>query len=144
MKLKSNRIFAAVLSLCLFLNLTAITGFASTYASYYYSYTEVHASAVGNGKVLFEFDVDATDFMDELGAERIIVREEQPDGSYSAVYTFTRYNTGGFIAYGVDSHGCGVVYQGTPGVKYYATVQFYAKNENGNESIYQNTRKVTA
>lgn len=144
MRQKFSRFLTAALSLCLIFSIMVAAGFAATNASDYYSSTSVHATAVGNGDVVFEYDANATDFMDEIGAEKIVVWEQQSDGSYTDVYTFTRYNTSGMIAYNDYAHGGGVTYHGTKGVKYYATVKFYAKNSNGNESIYSNTKKVTA
>lgn len=144
MKQKFCRSLTAVLSFCLMLNIMAVAGYAATNASDYYSSTSVYASAPGGGDVLIEYDVNATDFMDEVGVKKITIWEQQSDGSYSIVYTFTRYNTSGLIVYNAISHCGGVTYHGTSGVKYFATVQFYAKDENGNESLHFDTRVVTA
>ena len=113
-------------------------------ASAYFGYTSVRAYAQSGGKVLFEIDVDATHTMQEVGASDVYVYEQQSDGSWSNVYTFTKEAhpyliwTNSTCAY-VDA-----TYQGTVGKNYYAMVACYAKDSNGSESRYYDTPVVTA
>lgn len=113
-------------------------------SSDYFAATEVWATATGSGKMIVEFDINATHVMTEVGAAEIIIYEKQSDGSYESVKTFTRYNTSGMIekntagAYGI------VHYTGKSRTKYYATLELYAKDANGYEYKYRTTNTITA
>jgi len=113
-------------------------------ASDYFGCTGVRAYAEGGGEILIEIDVDATHMMQEVGASDVYIYEQQSDGDYEIVYTFTKEDypslveTNSFFGY-VD-----VTYQGTSGTKYYALVACYAKDKNGAESLYFTTNVVTA
>ncbi len=137
----------SILSLLLFvvslLTLT-IPSNASAQASDYFSATDVWATALSGGKVLVEFDVNATHKMLEVGASKIYICEQQSNGQYEVVKTYSRDEIPDFIDTN-SSFGSGeVTYQGTPGVKYFATVALYAKDSEGNETLVCNTNKVTA
>ena len=98
----------------------------------------------GKGKVRIEFDMGTTQIMDELGVMHIVIKEENSDGSFSSVKTYSRYNTSGFIDSNSTCHGGSVTYSGTQGKRYYAKVTFYARDENGSETLNQLTNTVTA
>ena len=95
---------------------------------------------MGGGRVAVEFDINATDIMQELGAEKIYIWEQQSDGSYENVKT---YSSGLIDKNTADAYRM-ITYYGTSGVKYYATVVLYAKDSSGSEKLYSNTRVVTA
>lgn len=123
----------------------AVPAFAATpRASDYFALTEAWATPTGGGSFIVEFDINATDIMKELGAKEITIWEKQDDGSYEEVKTFTRYNTSGLIDTNVAVAYGKVTYQGTAGTKYYATVALYAKNASGSETLYHETRVITA
>lgn len=115
-----------------------------TRASDYFAATGVWATATGGGKFVVEFDINATDIMDEVGATKIVIKERQSDGSYDIVKTFTRYNTSGLIEKNSSCAYGKVSYTGTPGTKYYATAKLYAKDSNGSETMYQGSNTITA
>ena len=120
-------------------------GYATVKASDYFAVTEAWATALGKGKVLVEYDMGTTHIMDELGVLHIVIYEQrESDGGYSSVKTYSRYNTNGFIENDSTCHGGSVTYYGTSGKKYYAKVTFYAKNDDGSETLNQLTNKVTA
>ena len=79
-------IFSCVFLFCAFSTVSA----SSNRASDYFSYTEVWATPQGNGKFIVEFDINATHRMDQLGADKIYIWEQQSDGSYDNVKTFTK------------------------------------------------------
>ncbi len=136
---KISRIFLVLFCCTLFFGFTTV--YASTQrASDYFSYTEVVATPVGNGKFAVEFDINATHIMDKLGATEIIIWERQSNGSYESVKTYTSglMDTNTAAAYGR------VYYQGTSGARYYATVALYAKDSSGSETLYSNTSVITA
>ena len=97
-----------------------------------------------NGKIYIEADALATDIMDVIGVESITIYEKQSDGYDDDVYVYTRYNTAGMTRANNVEHFKSVTYQGTVGKKYYATVAFYAENDEGSETLYHDTYVVTA
>ena len=135
--------------LCAVMLLVSLPGVAcasdlETRASAYFSYTSVRAYAQSGGKVLFEIDVDATHTMQEVGASDVYVYEQQDDGSWSNVYTFTKEAHPYLIWTNSAGAYVDATYQGTVGKNYYAVVACYAKDSNGAERLYFNTPVVTA
>lgn len=140
MKHKTFRFVTLVLT-CALLFATFSPALASTNrASDYFSYTDVWATRLGNGKFAIEFDINSTHTMQQLGATKIVIWEQQNDGTYDSVKTFSSglMDTNTTSAYGI------VTYQGTSGVKYYATAALYAKNSSGSETLYSSTNIFTA
>ena len=139
-----KRLLSLFLAMLLLSGLSTVAYASSSRASDYFGATSVRAYAEDNGVILFEIDVDATHTMQEVGASSVYVYEQQDDGSWSNVYTFTKEAhpyliwTNSTCAY-VDA-----VYQGTVGKNYYAAVACYAKDSNGYERLYGNTPVVTA
>lgn len=122
-----------------------VSGYATVKASDYFSVTQAWATALGGGKVLIEFDMGTTHTMTELGAQHIVIYEQRAsDGGYKSVKTYSRYNTNGLMDGNSTSAYGSVTYSGTSGKKYYAKVTFYAKDDDGSETLNQYTNKVTA
>lgn len=113
-------------------------------ASDYFAATDVVAIPTGGGDVVIEVDVDAKRPMLEVGTTKICVYEQQSNGRYENVKTYTRYNTAGMIVLNDAFSFISVTYHGTSGVKYYATADVYAKDSNGSETLTFSTRIVTA
>lgn len=141
-KIVSFYSFIIVLSLCV--SVIPLANAALTRSSDYFAYTDVLAKATENGEFLVEFDINATDIMEEVGAKAIYIYEQQSDGKYELVETFTRYNTDGLIDTNTACAYARIYYKGTPGVKYFATVALYAKDNNGSETKYRDTNVITA
>lgn len=80
--------------------------------------------------------------MQEIGAAKVVVYEQQANGSYSSVHTYTRYNTPVLIKTNCLSNKCELIYQGRPGMYYYAVATFYAKNASGSQQISVASAKV--
>lgn len=141
-----KRIASLLCAILILVNLptTACAAQVTPRASDYFSCTSVRAYAVGYGKVLIEFGIDATHMMDEVGASKIYIYKQQTDGTYDIVYTYTKEAYPGLIE--TDSYfGYGdITYQGVSGCKYFARVGCYAKDSNGSEILYFNTNVVTA
>ena len=91
--------------------------------SAYFSATDVRAYAKSGGKILFEVDIDATHTMQEVGASEIYVYEQQDDGSWDNVYTFTMDEH----SYLIETNSIGAcvdaTYQGTVGKKYFGKLK---------------------
>jgi len=113
-------------------------------ASEYFGYTDVRAYAEGGGEILIEIDVDATSIMQKVGASEVYIYEQQSDGGYDNVYTFTMEDYPYLVKSNTHCAYLDVYYQGTPGVSYYALVGCYAKDSNGSETLYFATNAVTA
>lgn len=141
-----KRMISLLCALALILGLPGVAFAAEVNprASYYFSCTDVRAYAKPGSKILIEIDVDATHIMQEVGASYVYIYEQQSDGSYDDVYTYTKEAYPSLIW---TNSGCAyvdVTYQGTAGKKYYALVGCYAKDANGAETLYSTTYVVTA
>ena len=144
MKQFSRRFYSLIAVLILTATLLVPMACAAARASDYFAYTDAVAYAEAGGKILIEADTCATDIMDEVGVKSITIYEKQSDGYYDDVKTYTRYNTSGMISTNNYEHFKSLTYQGTIGNKYYARIAFYAKNSDGNETLYSDTNVVTA
>lgn len=144
MKQFSRRLCSLTAALILTAVLLVPMACAAARASDYFAVTSAVAYAEENGKILIEADVCATETMAEVGVKSITIYEKQSDGYYDDVKTYTRYNTSGMIATNNYTHFKSLTYQGTIGKKYYAEIAFYAKNSDGNETLYCDTNVVTA
>lgn len=142
MKQRIHRIFSLILALCLTAALAA-PALALQDASDRFAVTSVEAFALGGGQVLFEFDVTATGYMDEIGFKQINIYEQQPNGKYECVLPLDEEDHGFLFTDDYFAAGS-YTYQGTPGVKYYARIQCYCKSDGVGESIIRNTNVVTA
>ena len=143
MKKNLQKFVSTLLLLTTFLSLSLQSG-AVTRASDYFWRTQVWATRQGGGEFIVEYDIIATDFMDDLGASVIFIMEEQSDGDFEVAYTFESEDMPELIEHDVDvAYGC-VTYEGTPGTRYYATFGLYAKNSQGNETRYFDTNTFTA
>lgn len=133
MKLTKKKIIP--LSLCIIMLLFTFAIPASARASAYFSYTNVYANDIGNGTISIKIHVLGTGTMQQIGATQVTVYEEQSDGSYDPVCTYTRDNYyPSMISYNRASHLSYVTHYGTPGKSYYAVCAFYAKNVNGSQT----------
>lgn len=144
MKKHTCRISCLAIALTLAFTLLVPMACAAETASDYFAGTDAVAYAEANGKIYIEGECIGTGTMDEIGIKSITIYEKQSDGYYDSVYTYTRYNTSGMIAYNDYSHFKSVTYQGTVGKKYYAEIAFYAEDSDGYEILYHDTNVVTA
>lgn len=139
-----KRLLSLVFAMLLLVSLSTAAYAVNARASDYFGATSVRAYAKSGGRILFEVDIDATHTMQEVGASEIYVYEQQNDGSWDNVYTFTMDEH----AYLIETNSMGAcvdaTYQGTVGKNYYAAVACYAKDQNGTERLYDNTPVVTA
>ena len=139
-----KRFFSLLFALLLLFGLSTASYAVDARASDYFSYTSVRAYAKSGGKILFEVDINATHTMQEVGASEIYVYEQQDDGSWDNVYTFTMDEHSYLIETNTAGAFVDATYQGTVGKNYYAAVACYAKDQNGTERLYDNTPVVTA
>lgn len=144
MKRKILRMLTLALSCVMILSITATAFATSTRASAYFALTDAWTTPTGNGSFIVEFDVTTTHIMQEVGASKIMIWEQQSNGTYSNVKTFTSDNTSGLIDTNESCAYASVTYRGKSGTKYYTTVVFYAKDSKGSEKIYHDTAVFTA
>ena len=140
MRKRALSLLCAVLLLCSL----PIFACAAEQASAYFGATDVRAYAESGGKILFEIDVDATHTMQEVGASEVYVYEQQSDGSWDNVYTFTSLSNPELVWANSSCAYVDAVYQGTVGKDYFATVACYARDSDGAEWLYFDTPVVTA
>ena len=132
MKITKKKIIS--LSLCIIMLFFTLAIPASARASAYFSYTNVFAEDIGNGTISIKVHVLGTGTMQQIGASQVIVYEEQSDGSYEPVATYTKETYyPPLVSYNRASHLSYVTHYGTPGKSYYALWAFYAKNKNGSQ-----------
>ena len=117
---------------------------AEARASYYFSRFEDSVTALGNGKIAVEFDVVSTHTMTTLGASTVYIYEKQSDGSYEKVKTYTSATVSNMLQSNTTHAYCCITYQGKAGTKYYAVVNYYAKDASGYENYKCTTNTVTA
>lgn len=139
-----KRFFSLLFALLLLFSLSTASYAVDARASDYFGYTSVRAYAKSGGKILFEIDIDATHTMQELGASEVYVYEEQDDGSWDNVYTFTMDEHPYLIETNTVGAYVDATYQGTVGKRYFATVACYARDSAGAEGLYFDTPVVTA
>lgn len=139
-----KRLLSLLFATLLLVSLSTMVCASNARASAYFSATDVRAYAKSGGKILFEVDINATHTMQEVGASEIYVYEQQDDGSWDNIYTFTMDEH----SYLIETNSIGAcvdaTYQGTVGKNYYAAVACYAKDSNGYECLYDDTPVVTA
>lgn len=128
----------------IFLLMVNISGFASARASEYFGYTSVYATALDDGEILIEYDIDPTHTMLECGARAVWIYEQQSNGDYEEVFEYLMEDYPDMIQYNSIIGDGQVTYPGTPGKKYYALAALYAKDKYGSETISFYTNVVTA
>ena len=143
MKRTCKRLTAGLLALML-LSSTCLASTASTLPSRHFARTEVWCTAMGNGILTVEYDINATETMDELGVLYVTFYQQQSNGSWAQVMTYDWNNISGLTESNAYTKEGRLWYQGVAGAKYYAEVGCYAKLGSRDATLAQNTRVITA
>lgn len=98
--------------------------------------------ASGNGKINIEFRVVGTGTMTKLGASTIDIYKS--NGTFVKTISYTASGNGYMMGYNTAFHSGSVPYSGVAGQKYYAVVNFYAKNSSGSDTRSYTTAYKTA
>lgn len=98
--------------------------------------------AAGNGKIKIEFTVVGTGTMTKLGASTIDIYKS--NGAFIKTISYTTSGNGYMMGYNTAFHSGSVPYSGVAGQKYYAVVNFYAKNSSGSDTRSYTTAYKTA
>lgn len=120
----------------------AITGRSSLYLSGYRAWL----TPVSGGKINVNVDVQAVDYMDDVGALEIAIWESADGGitwegvrGYSSALNPEMLTHDDYWYYDTA-----IIHEGTAGYKYYAVVTVYAGDETGSDSREYQTTTVTA
>ena len=128
----------------LFVFLISTANAVTPRVSDYFDYVTVGITAAGRGSVEVQIDIIATDSMKEVGATKVVIYEQTSSGRYSAVKTYTRYNTPSLIVKNSNIAYVDVTYSGKSGTKYYAVVDVFAKNSSASETLTYSSNVITA
>lgn len=112
-------------------------------ASDYLAYYAVYAVAKSDGEILIEWDVQATERMDLVGASCITV-QEKVGSKWMGVATYFGSVSNGMLNDDVSIHVSSISYYGTPGKEYRALATVYAEDSTGNDSRTIITNSVIA
>ena len=114
-----------------------------TRASEYISCYSASAYAKGNGKIEIIFSITGTGpDMDQIGVSTITIYEE--DGTYVDTLRYLEEEYENLMAYDTWYMDDSVMFQGVPGVKYYARLVFYVAKGSGSDFRYYFTNTVKA
>ena len=109
-------------------------------ASEYLSSYGAYIYPAGNGKIQVWFDVEGTNFMDELGCLSIQIYECPTNSNdisdWTWKKTFTHESTSGMLSYNEILYGSHVDYDGIVGKWYKAYVCVWAGKDGGGDTRY--------
>lgn len=105
---------------------------ASAYLDNYNAYIYLP----GNGEVRVYFNVQGTNYMDELGALSIKIYESTDNSTWTRVVTRTHDSTPGMLSYNDDYHSGYVSYNGVAGRYYKAYVCIWGGKDGQGDTRY--------
>lgn len=131
--------FLVVIALIIPMNASALVQpRASDYLSSYNAYVYLP----GTGEVRVYFNVEGTNYMDELGALSISIYESTDGTNWTWKKTFTHDSTSGMLSYNDDYHSGYVSYNGVAGRYYKAYVCIWGgKDGNGDTRYFYTSAK---
>lgn len=140
-----KKLVSSAIVLCLGIIMCAtLAGATEPRASLYLNDYYVDATAIGDGEILFEFDVDATRTMDVVGASRILVQKKTGSNSWRNMETYYPEDYPELLDYKTSSHEGSITYEGDVGETYRAQIMIYAGNSTGDDSRILYTVEATA
>ena len=144
MMYRTKRLVTIFLSVALCVGMFIVP--SSARSSWYLDSYRAWINPDGNGQLSVTVDVQATDYMDEIGATKILVLESKDDGDSWTEYrkflpvVFPEMLKTDTVLY-FDTP---VSFEGTPGYDYCAIVTVYAGDSTGSDSREYTTPMVTA
>lgn len=105
-------------------------------ASYYLDAYSAYVYPAGWGKVQVWFNVDGTNYMDEIGALEIMLYESKDNENWSWVDTFHYLDYSDMLSYNNYYHTGHVEYSGTIGRYYKAYVCVWAGKDGDGDTRY--------
>lgn len=134
-KVLFSRIVAVVLVMALVTPISAAAA-AQSRASYYLSSYNAYVYLPGDGEVRVYFNVQGTNYMDELGALCIEIHESTDGVNWDWVETFNQDTTPGMLSYNDDYHSGYVSYDGVAGRYYKAYVCIWGGKDGDGDTRY--------
>ena len=147
MKRISKKATALFLSLALMvIAITISAGAVDARSSLYLSCYRAWLTPVSGAKLNVNVDVQAVDYMDDVGSTKIVIYESDDGGSsWENVRTYySALEDNMLVQDSVIYYDTAVVHQGTSGYKYYAVVTVYAGDSTGSDTRDYVTPTVTA
>lgn len=135
---------AAALLLALVLVCPIHAGAVEPRASDYLDSYNAYPYAAGWGKIQIWYDVTATNYMDDLGALKVMIYESTDNTNWTWVETFTHNQTPGMLAQNDFYYQSHVEYQGVIGRYYKAYVCIWAGKDGGGDTRYFWTGPIKA
>ena len=142
MKKLVKRIFALVAAICIcsaFLCASAVVD-----SSLYLDSYSVTATARSTARVIINVDVDATGYMDEVGATSITIYRSADGVEFEPVRTYDYEDYPQLMGSGLHFNEDVITYYGIPGYYYCAAAYVYAGDETGSDSRYYLSNSVQA
>ena len=102
----------------------------TVYASRYFVTHNSSMTALGSGRINIRYSISATGSMTKLGPSTITIYKENSPGNFIRVFGYSGGMMNNNVSYTADSK----TYQGVPGKRYYAEIQYYAENAGGSET----------
>lgn len=106
------------------------------YASAYLDNYGAYVYLAGDGLVQVYFNVEGTNYMDELGVLTIKLYESPDKETWTRVETFKHDTTPGMLSYNDDFHSGHVDYQGEDGLYYKAYVCVWGGKDGDGDTRY--------
>ena len=105
---------------------------AVTNASEVIRRTNASAVAVGNGEIIFYFEIYGTKILEQVGVYKVDVFSE----SEGLIETYYYYQDGceDMMAYNSNYNESNVIFKGEPGETYYGSLTFFASDGNQTDS----------
>ena len=140
-----KKTFKYIISLALTISLCSclFTAFATVESSAYLSAYSAGLTAESGKKIIINVDVDATDYMDEIGASSITLYRSSDGKSFSPIKTFDSDDYPDLLGSGLHLNEDVITYTGTAGYQYFAAVYCYAADSTVSDSRLYNTNVVT-
>ena len=129
-------VIAILLSVMLMLPTAASATTVQPRASAYLDNYTAYVYLPGNGEVRVYFNVEGTNYMDELGALRIEIYESTDGTNWNWIKTFNQDTTPGMLSYNDDYHSGYVSYSGVAGRYYKAYVCVWGGKNGAGDTRY--------
>ena len=127
--------FIQFVSLLLVLSVVIVTPVCAaenqTRESKYFGSTLAYLYATTGTQFQIWIEVDATSYMDKLGASTVTVQRSSNNSTWTDMATYTKEGNSQLVGSNTVTHAGYVTYTGTSGYYYRAKVTFYAKKGNG-------------
>ena len=139
----SRRFAITAILLALILTISPVASALETRASDYFSCYSSSIYAKGNGKIDIIFSVTGTGGnMDKIGVSSITIYKE--DGTWVDSFGYLDEGYTNLMAYNTWCMSDSIIFQGVPGVEYYARLVFYVVRGDGSDYCYYTTNTVRA